>query len=151
MAEQPCLGSVDLPTLASCDPLNHYLACPPSACMEASKPTLLPAGQYTFLLVGVCATLFVQLCLCAILCQSVSRPSEVVVTYGLRAVWKNLLGHRRQPITGWAIACECAVLACPTFSPPASTDFLNQKFSAYCSFHFKCLRLQQNIVVLLCL
>ena len=92
MAEQPCLGSVDLPTLASCDPLNHYLACPPSACMEASKPTLLPAGQYTFLLVGLCATLFVQLCLCAILCQSVSRPSEVVVTYGLRGVWKNLVG-----------------------------------------------------------
>ena len=49
MADQPCLGSVDFPTLASCDPRNHYLAS--AACMEASKPTLL-AGQYTFLLVG---------------------------------------------------------------------------------------------------
>ena len=49
MADQPCLGSVDFPTLASCDPRNHYLAS--AACMEASKPTLL-AGQYTFLLVA---------------------------------------------------------------------------------------------------
>ena len=91
--------------------------------MEASKSTLL-AGQYNFLLVGgwVCATVFVQLCLCAILCQSVSRPPEVVVTYGLRAVWKNLPAE--QPITGWAIACECAFPAQPillleqTFSQP---------------------------------
>ena len=50
MADQPCLGSVDFPTLASCDPRNHYLAS--AACMEASKSTLL-AGQYTFLLVAV--------------------------------------------------------------------------------------------------
>ena len=75
MADQPCLSSVDFPTLASCDPRNHYLAS--AACMEASKPTLL-AGQYTFLLAG-CATAFVQLC--AILRQSGLRPSEVVVTY----------------------------------------------------------------------
>ena len=64
MADQPCLGSVDFPTLASCDPRNHYLAS--AACMEASKPTLL-AGQYTFLLVAV------QLLLsnCALFCARV--------------------------------------------------------------------------------
>ena len=68
MADQPCLGSVDFPTLASCDPRNHYLAS--AACMEASKPTLL-AGQYTFLLVA--GWLAVQLLLsnCVLFCARV--------------------------------------------------------------------------------
>ena len=70
MADQPCLGSVDFPTLASCDPRNHYLAS--AACMEASKPTLL-AGQYTFLLLAgwLCN------CFCPTVCYFVPEWFEV--------------------------------------------------------------------------
>ena len=78
MADQPCLGSVDFPTLASCDPRNHYLAWPLPVWRPPNPPCWLANTPFCWWLAG-CATAFVQLC--AILCQSGLRPSEVVVTY----------------------------------------------------------------------
>ena len=52
MADQPCLSSVDFPTLASCDPRNHYLAWPLPVWRPPNPPCWLANTPFCWWLAG---------------------------------------------------------------------------------------------------